>query len=166
MLITQKLGNTKAFEAGNRTIDKLLIEWYEANKRILHKQSVSGQKVTLQFLQQNPELKDGDVLFETPEYMLVVEILACECVVMEPKNMAEAAAICYEIGNKHLPLFIDANQLLIPYDAPLYVMLQAYGYVIQREERKLIHPLKTSVSPHGTTSSNSLFNRIMKLTSS
>ena len=74
------------------------------------------------------------------------------------------ASVCYEIGNKHLPLFYEADQLLVPFEMPLYKLLSAQGYIIIKEKRKLLKPLKTTVSPHSGGTNDSLFSKIMKLT--
>jgi urease accessory protein len=77
--------------------------------------------------------------------------------------MFEMASICYEIGNKHLPLFFENDELLVPFEMPLYKLLTAQGYGVKQEQRKLLQPLKTTVSPH-SNSSETLFSKIMKLT--
>ena len=64
MLIKEKLGNINTTSIINRDIDVVIIEWYEANKRILHKQTKSGIAVTIKFLQENPNLKEGDILWQ------------------------------------------------------------------------------------------------------
>ena len=58
------------------------------------------------------------------------------------------ASVCYEIGNKHLPLFYENDELLVPFELPLFRLLEAQGYDVRQEERKLLQPLKTTVSPH------------------
>jgi urease accessory protein len=75
------------------------------------------------------------------------------------------ASVCYEIGNKHLPLFYESDELLVPFELPLFRLLSAQGYDVKQEERKLLQPLKTTVSPHEHGGS-SLFSKIMKLTTS
>ena len=60
------------------------------------------------------------------------------------------ASVCYEIGNKHLPLFYEDDELLLPYEAPLFQLLLAAGYDVKQGKRKLLDPLRTSVTPHGT----------------
>jgi urease accessory protein len=81
--------------------------------------------------------------------------------------MFEAISASYEIGNKHLPLFYEGDELLVPYDAPLYRLLQAAGYIIKVEERKLTSAVKTTVSPHALQGNNTgLFNKILQLTTS
>ncbi len=129
-------------------IDKLIIEWYETSKRILHKKTVGGIPVTLKFLNRNPDLKDGDILWQDQHTAIVIEIKPCECIVITPGNMLEAAAVCYEIGNRHLPLFYEANELLIPFESPIHNLLSAVGYSLKIEERKLKSRFKTTVLPH------------------
>lgn len=165
MVITAKAGNLNSVKQGERKVDTLLLEWYETNKRILHKQTAGGQKISTRFLQENPDWKEGDLLFADENNLIVVEIIPCEAIVITPATLMEAAAISYEIGNKHLPLFYFENELLIPFDQPLHRLLLLRGYTIKIEKRKLENPLKTSVSPHGHNVNNSsLFNRILRLT--
>jgi urease accessory protein len=163
MLVKEKLGNIASFPPSGKEPDYLIIEWYEANKRILHKKTVQGTGVTIKFLDESPQLNVGDILFEDDSSLIVIDIRESDVIVIRPKNMQEMAAICYEIGNKHLPLFYQDEEILVAFENPLFRFLQASGYAIEKAKRKLTHPLKTTVSPHAS-SSNSLFNRIMKLT--
>ena len=167
MLINEKAGSINTVTIGNRTVDKLVIEWYEANKRIMHKQTQSGKAVMLKFLQENPDLKDGDILWQNEDVVIAVEVKQCEAIVIKPATILEAASACYEIGNKHMPLFYEGDELLVPYETPLYRLLQAAGYAIRVEERKLTNAVRTTVSPHGHQgNSTSLFNKILQLTTS
>jgi urease accessory protein len=163
MTIQQKIGNINSTSTGNRNIDWLAFEWYETNKRILRKKTKSGTDVSLKFLNENPALTEGDILYEDAQTIIAVTVLSCDCIVIKPKNMFEMASVCYEIGNKHLPLFYENDELLVPFELPLFRLLSAQGYKVRQEERKLLQPLKTTVSPH-EHSGNSLFSKIMKLT--
>ena len=164
MLIQQKSGNLNS-SSTNKNIDWLDLEWHETNKRILHKQTRSGTKVTMKFLKENHNLTQGDIIYEDAESIIAIEIQPCDVIVINPKNMFEMATICYEIGNKHLPLFYYEDQLLIAYEAPLFNLFTSLLYEVKKEKRKLINPLKTSVASHAHNNSESLFSRIMKLSS-
>jgi urease accessory protein len=166
MLIKEKIGNLSSFDADGLSIDMLHLQWYECNKRILHKRTESGNEVTLKFLQQAPQLQQNDVLYADEKILIAVEILPCEAIVVKPSTMYEMAYVCYEVGNKHLPLFFEDEELLIPYDAPTFRLLQASGFDATIQERKLLNPLKTTVAPHAHTGSESLFSKILKLTTS
>ncbi|MFP5042322.1 urease accessory protein UreE [Parasediminibacterium sp. JCM 36343] len=161
MLIQEKKGNLHTY-AGNKNIDWLPLEWFETNKRIQRKKTTAGIEISLKFLNENPKLTQGDILHETENSLIVVEVLPCDCIVVQPKSMFEMASVCYEIGNKHLPLFFENDAVLVPFEMPLYRLLLAQGYQVLQEKRKLIQPLNTTVSSHGHPESNSLFSKIMK----
>lgn len=163
MLIKQKIGTINDIGTNNRKIDWLQLEWHEAGKRILRRQTRAGHDIALKFLDKNPALTQGDVLYESEILIIAVEILPCDVLVIQPANPFEMASVCYEIGNKHLPLFFDKDELLVPFETPLFRLLLAQGYAIKQDKRKLLHPLKTTVAPHAP-GSNSLFSKIMQFT--
>ncbi|RKR83433.1 urease accessory protein [Mucilaginibacter gracilis] len=166
MLVKEKLGNINTIPAGNQTIDWLDLQWYETNKRIMHKRSTAGVEVVMKFMNEGQNLTQGDILYQDSETIIAINIPACETLVIKPKNMFEMASICYEIGNKHLPLFYQDEEVLVAFDAPLYRLISSSGYEVEQGERKLINPLRTSVSAHAHSSGNSetLFSKIMRLT--
>lgn len=166
MLIKQKIGNLTTIDLQGRVIDRLPLEWHECNKRILHKRTASGRDVVLKFLGEGQSLQEDDVLYADENSVIAVEILPCEAIVLKPVNMYQMAYACYEIGNKHLPLFFEDDALLSPYDAPVYRQLVATGFEPQLQRRKLLYPLRTTVSvhSHAEMKSESLFSKILKLT--
>ena len=139
--------------------------WFEVNKRILTKKTAQGTTLSLKFLGENPQYTEGDVLFENDKTIIAISILPCDVIVIKPKNAYEIASVCYEIGNKHLPLFIENDELLIPFELPIFNTLKAANYIVLKEQRSLLNPLKTTVSPHFDNNNKSLFSRIMELTS-
>ena len=163
MLIQEKTGNLSLSSVKREKIDWLELEWYETTKRIFRKRTKAGKDVSLKFLNENPALTEGDILYEDDQTIIAISILPCDALVIKPKNMFEMASVCYEIGNKHLPLFYEDNELLVPFELPLFRLLSAQGYDIRRVKRKLIQALNTTVSPH-EPASTSLFSKIMKLT--
>src|SRR5215204_4522972 len=136
MVIKEKIGNLSSFADEGRAIDRLPLEWYECNKKILHKKTGSGKEVILKFLNQTQGLQQDDVLFADNESLIVVEVLVCDTIVIKPTSIYDMAFVCYEIGNKHLPLFYENEVLSIPYDAPTLRILQASGLQPQVEKRK------------------------------
>ena len=56
------------------------------------------------FLEENPQYTEGDVLYEDELSIIAIHILPCEVIVIKPRNAYEIAAVCYEIGNRHVPL--------------------------------------------------------------
>ena len=164
MLIKEKIGQLKDFDASVHSIDWLLIEWSETSKRILHKKTSGGREVHLKFLKENPNLQQDDVLFIEKDVLIVVDIIPTDVMILKPSSMHDMAMLCYEIGNKHLPLYYEDDMLLMPFEEPLFRWLMASGFKPEKQFMKLHNPLRTSVTAHGH--SESLFSKILKLTSS
>ena len=165
MIVKEKIGNIHSLPGLTREIDWLQLEWHELPKRIMHKRSLAGVDLSIKFMSEAQQLTQGDILFEDDTTIIAVDILATNVIVIEPVSMYEIASVCYEIGNKHLPLFYEQNILLIPFDLPLFKLLTAQGYQVKQEERKLLQPLKTTVSPHETGNNNeTIFSKIMRMT--
>ncbi|MBO9204987.1 MULTISPECIES: urease accessory protein UreE [Niastella] len=163
MLIQQKKGHLTTIPINNRYIDWLPLEWYETSKRIMRKQTLAGNVLALKFLDKGPALAQGDILFEDDIFIIAVDILPCDVLVIQPAGLFEMASVCYEIGNKHLPLFFEKDEVLVPFDMPLFRLLSSQGYSIKQDKRKLLYPLKSTVAPH-SHHPNSLFSKIMQLT--
>jgi urease accessory protein len=163
MVIQQKTGTIHSINLNNRHIDWLRLEWYETSKRVLRKRTQSGKEIILKFLNENPAFTQSDVLHEDATTIIAIDIIPCEVLVILPVSMFEMASVCYEIGNKHLPLFFENNEVLVPFEMPLYRLLSAQGYAVKQDKRKLLYPLKTTVAPH-SHGSGSLFSKIMQHT--
>ena len=89
-------------------------------------------------------------MFISDELVIAIEILPSEVIVLSPKTLPEMARACYEIGNKHSPLFLDGNEVTLPYDKPMFEWLQAAGFYPQKAERRLSQALRAnSAQGHG-----------------
>lgn len=155
------LGSVQSKEiAALYDIDWLSLEWYEATRPIQRKQSNNGRDVALKFLNEGIRLKQGDIVWMERKECVAIEILPCDTIVIEPESLLQMGTVCYEIGNKHLPLFIENNQVLVPFEEPLYKLLRAGGYNPKKELRKLQNMLKANVAPH-SHGGESLFQKIL-----
>ncbi|SEW18411.1 urease accessory protein [Chitinophaga sp. YR573] len=159
------LGNVNTVSLNDRNTDALHLEWFETGKRVLRRSTAGGREIALRFLQESPLLQEGDILWMDEHIAITVTILPSLAIVITPATMADMAAICYEIGNKHLPLFLSGNQVLIPFEEPLFRWLEARGYAPVQEQRVLSNMLRSNVLPHNHNSGSSLFSKIMQLTS-
>ncbi|HEX2532972.1 MAG TPA: urease accessory protein UreE [Chitinophagaceae bacterium] len=161
ILVKEVLGRRSGFGAGLRE-DKLPIAWFEASRRILHKRTERGEEVACRFLKERSQLQQDDVLAADDRRLILVDIVPCTALVIRPATPYETALACYEIGNKHLPLFFEGGELLVPWEAPLERMLQGLEIAVTKEQRRLLHPLRTTVSPHAH--SPGLLTRILQRT--
>lgn len=150
MLVKEIVGHSQDVDLSGVEIDALHLEWYELNKRIQRKVSEKGRDVALKFTSEGVMLAEGDVLHldATEGFAIVVRVRPTDTIVLSPKSMLEMATICYEIGNKHMPLFIEGDEILLPYEAPMFKWLIAAGYNPKEESRQLTNRLKSKASDH------------------
>ncbi|MFR9669569.1 MAG: urease accessory protein UreE [Rikenellaceae bacterium] len=150
MIIEKIYGRVSQLDSGVE-LDYLELEWHELNKRIFRMQSVAGREVVCRFTNENISLQGGDVLSLSDGIAVVVKVLPTECAVITPKSMVEMATVCYEIGNKHVPLFIDGEDILLPFEAPMFKWLEDAGFHPVKQSRVLDKRLKSIVANHHTS---------------
>lgn len=165
MLIKEILGNTARQSLGKLNIDPLEMEWYEATKRIQRKTSNGGTDLSIKFLKEGQRLHQGDILWQDNEKAIVVHIKPCDAIVIKPETMLQMGTVCYEIGNKHMPLFIQDQLVLMPFEMPMFRWLEAGGYQPVKEKHQLLNLLKSNVEPHGHLGNTSLFSKIINIAS-
>jgi urease accessory protein len=161
MIIDKIIGNTGKEDTGSRKIDLLLLEWYETTKRIQRKHTQDGMEIAIKFLKEGQRLHQGDILYRDEEKVVVVDILPSDAIVVSPRSLLEMGSVCYEIGNKHLPVFIQDDQVLIPFEEPIFRWLIASGYATTKEHTRLTNLLNANVQPHSHGGSSSLFSKII-----
>ncbi|MBB6331167.1 urease accessory protein [Chryseobacterium sediminis] len=163
MIINQIIGNLTE-NPTEKIIDYLDLEWFEITKRIQRKKTRQGTDVAIKFLREGQRLREGDILFEDAEKIIAVNVLETEAIVMSPASLLEMGTVCYEIGNKHIPLFIQNDKVLLPFEMPMFRWLEASGFKPEKHSVKLLNLLKSNVEPHGHGSLGStIFTKILKM---
>ncbi|MDX1271631.1 urease accessory protein UreE [Bizionia paragorgiae] len=164
MLCKDVIGNIESYPIGSKTVDTLHLEWFEMTKRIMRKRTENGREVAVKFLKEGQRLHQGDIILEDDTSVVVVNVLPCDSIQVTPRNIVEMGTVCYEIGNKHLPVFIQEEKVLVPYEKPLERLLEATGYIVEKRHCKLLNMLKANVGHSHASDSPSLFSRILDLT--
>ena len=154
------LGNLTRLQSEGRvtsqTIERVVLEWYESERNILRKTTNTGREVAFRLLKEGQRLKHDDVVFVSNELVIAIEILPSEVIVLSPQSLPEMARACYEIGNKHSPLFLDGDEVTLPYDKPMFEWLDAAGFNPQKAERRLSQALRAnSAQGYGRSHSHS-----------
>lgn len=144
MIITNIMGNIYQDSKwqGALQSDYLDLEWYELSKRLLRKPSRQQRDVRIQLAKNQFALSEGDILLADDNGLLLVNVLPCECIAVNICNAIEMAKVCYEIGNRHAPLYFhpdDENTLLLPTDMPLMQLLKKMGCHTSIVFQKLIN---------------------------
>ncbi len=148
MICKKVLGNLETYDTGDKAHVPLNLQWFETTKRIMRKKAEDGHEVVIKLLKEGTRLKEGDIVFEDHDKVVVVNVLPCDVIQVTPRSLYEMGMVCYEIGNKHLPLFIQEDRVLIPYEKPLERLLVADGYDVTKTYCKLLNRLNATVEPH------------------
>jgi urease accessory protein len=128
-LLFETILGTLADFPGKR-VDYVSIEWHETRKKLHRKTSRGGADIALrlgdEILKQG--LRQDDVLGINGDTIYVVDIPPFEALVIhvDPAHSRTAEKLCWEIGNKHIPLFWGEapGEFITPYDAPLETLLR------------------------------------------
>lgn len=152
MIIVEEVLSAPSVE--NKLRDVLEIEWYETTKTIIRRSTTSGIEIALRKNNRRP-LEDGDVLWQNEDRYIELVIKPCECIVFAPATLREMGIICFEIGNKHIPIYIDDNNnVSVAYETPLYTLLERAGYQPRIEIKKLLKTHMLKVHGHGSETVN------------
>lgn len=159
MVFEKILGNIHETEHAGKELDFVTIDWYDTRKRIHRMNSESGRDVKIRLNDETRErgLRDGDILSmdEATGEILYVKIPAEEVIVADIERIGMLTKVCYEIGNRHSPLYYGDNdrQLLIPHDGPMFEMLEKLGAKPRIEKRTLKE--EKAISSKATASGHS-----------
>ncbi len=149
-IISKIIGNLKNSDFSSKEIDFFDIEWYETTRKVLRKETRNGEEIALRILKEKFRIKHLDILFEDDTSMIVASVLPAEAVIVQPDSMREMGTICYEIGNQHIPIFIEKNEIIIPFEDPIYNLLNSAGYRPLKGKRIFENMLK-AVPDHSKT---------------
>jgi urease accessory protein len=128
MTIEKIIGKLVDIPKGKR-VDAVSFEWFERSRRILKKTTAAGEEIGLRL--QEP-LNDGDVLHEDDERAIVAFLAPCELTRASAPSMKEMGRVCFELGNRHLPISIGDHWVETPYDHPTFEYLEKLGFKCER----------------------------------
>ncbi len=141
MVLTKILGNLSdpAYDGIPRQkIDYLLLDYETARKRILRQKTEGGRDISLRLCPeaQLKGLYDGDVLMQKGDMLVAVKILPVPALLMEPRSLMETASLCYEVGNRHAPLYALQGEkpvFAVLYDGAMETLIRKLGVPCRRE---------------------------------
>lgn len=154
MLCEKVLGKLGDFDIKNKQLERVEIEWHEAFKRIHKKTTDMGTEIGIRMDDSilSRGLYEDDVIYEDEDRVISVSTPPCEIISIALTNGNEkmAAKVCYEIGNRHAPLFWgDADTFITIYNEPMLDMLQKiHGVEAKRKIAKLDFDKRISASIH------------------
>lgn len=146
MILTKVCGSIldAAFMESRRGkhIDYLPLDYQDAQKHILRAMTKEGRDIAIRL---SPEaqkigLQDGDVLLEEDDTIVVLQILPVSVLLAKPRSLMEAASFCYEIGNRHAPLYSlpgDVPSFAVLYDDLMEILFRKLGIPYEKKDIKL-----------------------------
>ena len=155
MLCEKILGRADQTDLSGSQLDYVNIEWFEAFKKIHKKVTDKGEEVGIRLDDTvlSRGLYEGDILYLDKERALVVHTPKCMVirVKVDENHPHMAAKVCYEIGNRHAPLFYgeEENTFITPYNEPMYLMLEKlHGVTATKEIQRLDFDRRISAAVH------------------
>ena len=136
MVVEKVLGNIKEYDMNGRKLDKVWLEWYELEKKLLKKTTESGEEVGIRV---ESHLHEGDILYIDDKRVIAVDILPSNLVEIKVDTMQAMGRLCFELGNRHLSLAIEEHRVTIPYDEPTFLYLERLGFHPEKKEEKFRH---------------------------
>lgn len=154
MLCEQVLGKLEDMDISGKNVEYVDIEWHEAFKKIHRKVTNKGREVGIRMDDSilSRGLFQGDVIYQDDNLVVAVNTPPCEIIriVLKEGHEKMAAKVCYEIGNRHAPLFWGENDTFITiYNEPMMAMLsKIHGVTAEKKIEKLNFDKRISASIH------------------
>lgn len=130
MIITKIQGNTKDYK-GNKKAVITKFEWFELGKKRIKKIAEDGTEFGITVKE---KLHPGDILSQTQDHIYIVEALPAHLIKICVHSMEEMGRLGFELGNRHLSLQIQENEVKVPFDAPTYEYLKKLGFCVEEVE--------------------------------
>ncbi len=143
---TAALGNLDVYPVGARSLERLAVRSDDLAKRILRLETTVGE-IGIRFAG-SERLRDGDVIHADDERVIAVGVTADDVLVFRPSNVASAIAIAHALGNRHLPIQVDGETIVVRYDPLLEALGAEHGVPVERTARTVSEPFRHAHAPH------------------
>ena len=118
-------------------IDFLEIEWYEVNRTYLNRRTASGLPVKIHLVEK-VTFQDEQIIYHDEKIAIKIRIKPCLCILLTSTSMNSIGKFCYDVGNRHLPIFqVAEDRIAVSYDGRLFQALKE-KYDVVLEEMKLL----------------------------
>src|SRR5713226_2890120 len=130
-MITEPHQHVDATALAGKQRDTLCLTWEErrwTRKRVI---TTGGREVALA-LPTGSLLRPGDIVAFEAEWYLEVEGRAEPVLAVTPRDRNEAIRIAFDVGNRHFPIAIAGDDLLVPDDTAMTQLLTRLGVAWKR----------------------------------
>ncbi len=126
--------------------DRLPLGWEERRWTRRRVRTAAGREVALA-LPTGTVLEPGAILLVERDWYLEVEVLPEPLIAIQPGSWPAAIRAAFEIGNRHFPLAIDGETILVPDDPAMEQLAIRLGGRWERRSA-VFQPLATSPARH------------------
>jgi urease accessory protein UreE len=118
LIVYESVDSLAAEDVRGKEEDTLALPW-EQRRWIRGKfTTTKGREVALALPTGTP-LIPGTIILVEQDWYLRVEAVREPLIAVEPKNRREAIRLAFEIGNRHFPLALENEVLLVPDDSAM-----------------------------------------------
>ena len=125
--------------------DKLVLTWEQRRWVRGRFTTDKGRKIGLA-LPTGTTLAPDAILWVEEDWYLRVEAAVEAVLEISPSDCQEAVKIAFEIGNRHFPLAVEGNKLLVPDDKAMVRLMDRLG--VQWERRQAVFDPIGNTAPH------------------
>ncbi len=140
-------GNLADFAVGERDVERVAIASDDLAKRVLRLRA-REREIGVRF-EDDTRLRDGDVVYADDRCVIAVTVEPDDVLVCRPATIAQALSVAHALGNRHLPMQIDEDALVVRYDRLVADLFDELGVAYIREPRTLAAPFRHANAPHG-----------------
>ncbi len=133
------------FPVDGRSLERIAIASDDLGRRLLRLEAASG---TIGVRLHDGRLRDGDVLFADARHVVCVAVQPEEVLVLRPRSLREALTVAHALGNRHLPVQIGDDELVVRPDPAVDAVVNELGIPAALETRRLDMPFRHANAPH------------------
>ena len=147
LIVYESAPTAAASDLRGKEEDTLALTW-EQRRWIRGKFRTTGGREIALALPTGTPLEPGAVILVEEEWYVRVEPVAEPLLAATPRDHAESIKLAFEIGNRHFPLALDGQTILVPDDP---VMMQLFDRLGARYERRsaVFSPIGNGLAHNG-----------------
>jgi urease accessory protein len=131
--------------------DKLVLGWEQRRWMRGRFTTERGRKIGVA-LPTGTMIAPGSILHVGEDWYLKMEAAIEPVLEIVPSDSAEAVKIAFEVGNRHFPLALDENKILLVEDKAMVRLMERLGVPFRRR-RAVFDPIgNTQLHQHAATS--------------
>ena len=137
MIVEKVIGNIEEIEDIKAFhIEKVLLESDDLLKRVQRVITDHGTELGIS-LPPNHGLRDGDILHQEDNNLIVISVKADDVLVIRPVDMMQMGVVAHMLGNRHLPAQFEEDTMIVQYDYLVERLLKEEKLSYTRENKKL-----------------------------